>query len=114
VEDEQIAGMDIQAMVEEEGYSVVDLVDTGGGALDTLDDESVDLVLLDINLPGELDGIETSEKISENSYDVPYIFLTAYSDESTLDRAKHTNPAGFLIKPVTQADLKASIEMALQ
>lgn len=112
VEDERIASMDIQEMIEEAGYSVADATSNAESALEVLDSDPVDLVIMDINLPGEMDGIEATEKINEQ-YDIPVIYLTAFSNEETLDRARETEPAGYLVKPITQVDVKATIEMVL-
>ncbi|MFB6347417.1 MAG: response regulator [bacterium] len=112
VEDEQIAGMDIREMIKEAGYESVTLKNTAESALDYINSDSVNLVLMDINLPGEKDGIEAAREINQN-HGIPLIYLTAFSDEETLRRARSTQPAGFLVKPVTRADVKASIEMAL-
>lgn len=112
VEDERIASMDIQEMIEEAGYSVADATSNAESALEVLDSDPVDLVIMDINLPGEMDGIEATEEINDQ-YDIPVIYLTAFSNEETLDRARETEPAGYLVKPITQVDVKATIEMVL-
>lgn len=113
VEDEQIAAMDIRQMIEELDYRVVDIVDTSRAALEKLEQHSVDLIIMDIMLAGNDDGIKTVRKINR-SYDVPVVYLTAYSDDDTLTRAKETNPAGFLVKPVTKEDLRTTIEIVLE
>ncbi len=112
VEDEQIAGVYIREMIETAGYQQVTLTDTAESALDIIESEEIDLVIMYINLPGELDGIEATKTIN-HEHEIPVIYLTAFSDEETLRRARSTQPAGFLVKPVTTADVKASIEMAL-
>jgi CheY-like chemotaxis protein len=113
VEDEQIAAMDIRQMIEELDYRVLDIVDTSRAALEKLDQHSIDLILMDIMLAGKDDGIKTVRKINQ-SYDIPVVYLTAYSDDETLTRAKETNPAGFLVKPVTKEDLRTTIEIVLE
>lgn len=112
VEDEQITAMEVQSMLEEMGYEAAGIVDRGNDALDRLEEDSVDLVIMDIRLPGDLNGIETTEEINER-FDVPVIYFSAYSDDQTLEGARDTEPAGFLIKPITKQDLRSSIEMAL-
>lgn len=112
VEDEQITAMDLQEMVEEAGYRVRDLVDTAEAALEVLEDDPADLVIMDIRLPGEQDGIEATRQINER-FRIPVVYLTALSDEETLERARDTEPAGFLVKPVTMADLNATLTMVL-
>ncbi len=112
VEDEQITAMDLQEMVQEAGYRVRDLVDTAESALEVLEDDPADLVIMDIRLPGEQDGIEATRQINER-FRVPVVYLTALSDEETLERARDTEPAGFLVKPVTMADLNATLTMVL-
>jgi CheY-like chemotaxis protein len=113
VEDEQIAAMDIRQMIEELDYRVLDIVDTSRAALEKLEQHSMDLIIMDIMLAGKDDGIKTVRKINQ-SYDIPVVYLTAYSDDETLTRAKETNPAGFLVKPVTKEDLRTTIEIVLE
>jgi DNA-binding NarL/FixJ family response regulator len=112
VEDEQIVSMDIKDMVEEANYSVTATAENAENALEILDENDADIVLMDIRLPGEMDGINATEIIKEK-HDIPVVYLTAYSDEKTLKRAQATQPAGFLVKPVTGADLQTTIEMVL-
>lgn len=113
VEDEQITAMEVQAKLEEMGYEVPTIVDNGDAALSYLEGDSVDLVLMDIRLPGAMDGIDVTEEINER-FEVPVVYVSAYSDDESLDRAKGTQPAGFLIKPITKEDLRSSIEVALE
>lgn len=112
VEDEQITAMEVQAKLEEMGYEVPTIVDNGNAVLDYLENNDLDLVLMDIRLPGTMDGIDITEEINER-FDVPVVYVSAYSDDESLDRAKGTQPAGFLIKPITKEDLRSSIEVAL-
>ncbi|MFB6347426.1 MAG: response regulator [bacterium] len=113
VEDEQITAMEVQSMLEEMDYNVVGIEDTGKAALEVLEENSVDLVIMDIRLPGGMDGIETTRRINEE-HDVPVIYFSAYSDDQTLEGARETEPAGFLIKPITKEDLRSSVEIALE
>ncbi|NQT26278.1 response regulator [candidate division KSB1 bacterium] len=112
VEDERVVVLEIVDRLEELGYQVVDTADSGQEAIDKAVALEPDLILLDIILQGEMDGIVVGEKILE-SLDVPIIFLTAHSDELTLKRAKSIAPFGYLIKPFEERALHTSIEMAL-
>jgi DNA-binding LytR/AlgR family response regulator len=112
VEDESIVSKDIQQCLEKLGYNVVEAVDTGEKALEMLEKKNPDLVLMDIMLKGDMTGIETAETIKE-IYGVPVIYLTAYADRNTLNKAKVTEPYGYILKPFQEIDLHTSIEMAL-
>jgi DNA-binding LytR/AlgR family response regulator len=112
VEDESIVSKDIQHSLLKLGYNVVGASATGDGALELLENNSVDIVLMDIMLKGDKNGIEVAEIVKEN-YKIPVIFLTAYADDSTLEKAKITEPYGYIIKPFKEIDLLTSIEMAL-
>ncbi len=110
VEDEQVTSMDLKEMIEAIGYSVSVTCDTAEGTLEFLDGNRVDLVLLDIHLAGERDGIDVAGEIQKR-FDVPFVYLTAHSNDKTLNRARETQPDGFLVKPITQADLNATLRM---
>lgn len=113
VEDEAILILDISQSLELMGYSVIGTAAKGEDALKFLaHGAKPDIVLMDIHLKGELDGIETAEEI-KRLYQIPFIYLTAYSDERTLERAKKTEPYGYINKTYNREDLKSSIEMAL-
>ena len=112
VEDEVIVGMDIQCRLKKIGYTAVGPVVTGEDAVARAERELADLVLMDINLPGDIDGITAARRIHDR-LDIPVVFLTAYSDEGTLQQAKHAEPAGYLVKPFNERELHATIEMAL-
>jgi len=112
VEDESIVSKDIQHSLKKLGYNVVGAAATGEKALELVKSESPDIVLMDIMLKGNMNGIEVSE-IVKKEYNIPIIFLTAYADESTLSKAKVTEPYGYIIKPFKEIDLHTSIEMAL-
>ncbi|TGN18594.1 response regulator [Leptospira idonii] len=111
VEDERIIAINICSTLKQYGY-ISNYVSEGQAALESVDTETYDLVLMDIMLNGDLDGIEVA-KIIKQRKDLPIIYLTAYSDESTLDRAKTTEPFGYLIKPFNSRDLYISVEMAI-
>lgn len=112
VEDESIVAKDIQNSLKKLGYSVPSIENSGEDAIDAAGQHRPDLILMDIMLKGEISGIEAAEQI-KNRYQIPVIFLTAYADESTLSKAKVTEPYGYIIKPFKEIDLHTSIEMAL-
>ena len=111
VEDERITALDISRMLGILGYSVAGLVATGEDALRVVAESPPDLVLMDINLEGELSGIEAAAAINRD-HGVPVLFLTAYADRQTLDQAKETRPFGYLLKPCTEETLRVALEMA--
>ena len=94
------------------GYTVSAIVSSGEEALKQTEKDQPDLVLMDIVLQGETTGIDTAEKIRLR-FDVPVVYLTAYSDEATLEKAKVTEPFGYLLKPFSDSELHSTIEMAL-
>lgn len=117
VEDEIITAEHIKLALKNQGYQVVSLLISGEEAINKVEDTEVDLVLMDINLKGEMDGVEAAEEIW-NSHSIPVIFLTAYSDEKTLQRAKITETSvkksfGVLNKPFKEEDLHSLIEKTL-
>lgn len=112
VEDESIVSKDIQHSLNKLGYNVVGAASTGEKALELARSERPDIVLMDIMLKGQMNGIETAE-IIRNELSIPVVFLTAYADESTLSKAKVTEPYGYIIKPFKEVDLNTSIEMAI-
>lgn len=112
VEDESIVSKDIQHSLKKLGYTVVGAASAGEKALEIARIEKPDIVLMDIMLKGEMNGIETAEIIRQEM-SIPVVFLTAYADESTLMKAKVTEPYGYIIKPFKEIDLHTSIEMAI-
>ncbi|MBK7387991.1 MAG: response regulator [Bacteroidetes bacterium] len=112
VEDESIVAKDIQNTLIRLGYDVPATASNAASAFQKLDDIMPDLVFLDIKLKGDIDGIEIAEKI-KNSYEIPVIFLTSFVDKTTLDRAKVTEPYGYIVKPFNESDLQTTVEMAL-
>jgi DNA-binding LytR/AlgR family response regulator len=112
VEDEILVATDIQESLESLGYTVLGMVDTGLKAIDAVERELPDLVLMDINLKGEMTGIEAAKIISKTS-DVPIIYLTANADIDTVNKAKVALPYGYIIKPFTDKDLQTNIEIAI-
>ncbi len=112
VEDESILAMNIQDTLVELSYEVIGCVNDGEKAIEKADKTLPDLILMDINLKGEMDGIDTAKRIKER-HNVPVVFLTAYSDQKTIDRAKLTDPFGYIIKPFEKKDLHTNIEISL-
>lgn len=112
VEDESIVSKDIQHSLKKLGYNVVGAASTGETAVELAGKERPDIVLMDIMLKGDMNGIEAAEQIREK-YALPIIFLTAYADESTLAKAKVTEPHGYILKPFKEIDLHTTIEMAI-
>ncbi|MEG4406226.1 ATP-binding protein [Microcoleus sp. MON2_D5] len=112
VEDEVIVAQDIAGRLKKLGYAVTATVSSGEEAIQKAIENPPDLVLMDIVLKGDMDGVTAAEKIRINR-DVPTVFLTAYADDQTLQRAKLTDPFGYIIKPFQQNDLRVAIEIAL-
>ncbi len=113
VEDERIVARDIEKRLKKLGYCVVGSVASGEEALQQTKLTLPDLVLMDIQLKGQLDGIQTAEQI-HTDFDIPVVYLTAYADDETLQRAKVTEPFGYIVKPFDERDLHAAIEVALR
>jgi two-component system, cell cycle sensor histidine kinase and response regulator CckA len=112
VEDENIIAMDVEHRLKSMGYTVPALASSGEEAVKKVAEIRPDLVLMDIRLKGDLDGVGAAEQIRAR-YDVPVVYLTAYMDDYTLHRAKKTEPGGYILKPVENRELYASIELAL-
>lgn len=112
VEDEYIVGKDIEARLISLGYDIVAVVGSGEEAIEQVLLRRPALVLMDVMLRGEMDGIVTAERI-KNLYNIPVVFLTAYADENTLRRAQVSDPFGYLLKPFEERELHITIEMAL-
>lgn len=112
VEDNVIIADDMQSMLEEIGYEIVDNVIVYEQAEEVLRTQQVDLVLIDIILASDKTGIDLGKHIRAN-YDIPFIFVTSNSDRATVENAKAVQPNGYLVKPFEQQDLYTSIEIAL-
>ncbi len=114
VEDEVITSEVIAEQLSQLGYTVTDTVTSGTAALASIAKTLPDLVLMDIMLKkGDIDGVMTAAHIREQ-FKIPVIYLTAHSDEATLDRAKVTEAFGYIVKPFHDRDLRTAIEMALE
>lgn len=112
VEDEAIIASVIAAALKKFGYEVIEILNSGEAAVTATLAKVPDLILMDIRLQREMDGISAVERIQEH-LDIPVIYLTAYADEPTLERAKKTRPYGYIPKPFQEIELKTTIEMAL-
>lgn len=112
VEDETIVAKDIQCSLQRLGYHVPSTATSGEEAIRKAGELKPDLVIMDIVLKGRMDGVETAQQL-QHRYDVPVVYLTAYADHQTLDRAKTTTPAGYMLKPFQPTELRTTIELAL-
>jgi PAS domain S-box-containing protein len=112
VEDERIIAMDIRARLQKLGYQVSAVVGSGRQAIQKAQELHPDLVLMDIRLEGEMDGVEAAEQLRTH-LDVPVIYLTAYADDETLNRARVTEPYGYLLKPFEEHEIRSTVEIAL-
>ncbi|BBO91581.1 response regulator [Desulfosarcina ovata] len=111
VEDERILAEDLKETLLELGYNVAGNVGSGEKAVELASKTEIDLALMDIKLEGELDGVNTAE-VLRNRFDIPVIYLTAFSDDTLLQKAKKTEPFGYVIKPYRASEIKSVIEMA--
>ena len=112
VEDDAVIGQLLEFHLSEFGHQVLDICHNSERALDKISSLTPDLVLLDINIEGTRDGIQIAE-ILEKDYSIPYMFITALSDPSTLQRARSVNPVAYLVKPFKEDDLRASITIGI-
>jgi signal transduction histidine kinase len=113
VEDERIVALHLRQQLTKLGYDVPAPVASGEAALLQVEHARPNLILMDIHIEGLLDGIETATRVPAD-YHIPVIYLTAYSEPATLDRARTTKPYGFLVKPFSERELHATIQMALE
>ncbi|MEO5359292.1 MAG: response regulator [Nitrospirota bacterium] len=112
VEDEFIIANAIKLIIQDMGYTVIDIVSSGEQAIELAKTSTPDIILMDISLNGQIDGIEAAMKIRV-SLDIPVIFLTSHVNDALLERAKLTEPFGYLLKPFQDKELQTNIEMAL-
>ncbi|MCD6117848.1 response regulator [bacterium] len=112
VEDEWIVSLELQEHLKQMGYGIIGSVDEGIDAIEKLYHHTPDVILMDIKLKGNMDGIETSQKIRKE-FNIPIIFLTANTDENTYGRAMATNPYGYIQKPFNSRELNLTIKCAL-
>ncbi len=112
VEDEGIVSIDIRNILRNLGYAFVEMVFSGEEALNKTKDWNPDVILMDIGLKGDMDGIEAA-RIIKNRSNTPIIFLTGFADDNTLARANKINPVGYIIKPINNKELDDVISKAL-
>ena len=112
VEDEIIIAEGLQRKLKSMGYDIIGIASSGEEAIKKIKENNPDLILMDIVIHGMMDGIETAAQI-HSLFDIPVVYLTAYADEKTLQRAKITEPFGYLIKPFKERELQITIEIAL-
>ena len=112
VEDEVIVARTIANQLTQLGYTVVGRASSGVDAIQKANSMRPDLVLMDVVLKGEMDGIMAASQICSQQ-DIPIVFLTAYADENTLQRAKNTLPLGYIVKPFSPGELRVAVELAL-
>ena len=113
VEDDMIIGAKISMQLTNLGYEVTGIIPRGEEAIVHVTQNKPDIVLLDINLKGDLDGIETATKMQETA-NIPIIYVTANTDEATFNRAKETRPYAFIGKPIKNLDLQRAIELTIE
>ncbi|MEH1871628.1 hybrid sensor histidine kinase/response regulator [Nostoc sp.] len=112
VEDEYILAINLQECLESMGYTVLDIADSAEGAVVKATELCPNLILMDIRLSGEMDGIQAAEQIWHN-LQIPAIYVTGHSDKSTVDRATLTSPFGYILKPIKEQELYVAIQTAL-
>lgn len=112
VEDELIAAEDLRITLTNLGYKVSSMVSSGRKAIKEIEEKRPDLILMDIKLKGDMDGVEASKQI-RSRFNIPIIYITALSDNDALQRAKTTEPFGYIHKPIEENELHTTIEMAL-
>ena len=110
VEDELIIASDIEMILTDAGYEVVGIATNYDDALSAISANEPDLILLDINLESDADGVILAEEINRN-FNIPFIYLTSNTDPLTINRVKRTNPAGFIVKPFNEKDILTNIEI---
>ncbi len=112
VEDETIIAMEIESSLTSLGYDITSIVDTGEKAITKAETDQPDIILMDIRIKGEMDGIEAAN-IIQIRFNIPVVFSTAYLDEEKLEQVKLTMPFGYVLKPVQKRELRVTIEIAL-
>jgi DNA-binding LytR/AlgR family response regulator len=112
VEDESIVALDLASGLEHDGYNIAGIADNAEEAQQLFNDNEVDIILMDVNIIGEKDGIDTAIEILKQRA-VPIIYLTAFTDAQTIERIKQTHPAAFLSKPYTLTNVRIAIELAV-
>lgn len=108
VEDEALIADDMAEILEMHGFIVSDIVDEAVDALSSVEKNNPDMALLDINIKGEEDGISLASRL-----EIPFVFITSFYDQKTIQRASKVNPSGYLVKPFSENELIANVELAL-
>jgi CheY-like chemotaxis protein len=109
VEDEGVVSIDIRNMLKKAGYGIAAVAFQGEEAIQKAEQSKPDLILMDIGLKGEIDGIEAAKRIRDH-FQIPVVFLTGFADDVTLAKAKEVNPAGFIIKPINEEELNKTLD----
>ena len=112
VEDESIVALDIKRIINNLGHDIVDIVSSFEDAIKSVKKNSPQLIFSDINLGKEKDGIDIIEEIQKEKF-IPVVYLTAYSDEETIQRAIRTNPLGYILKPFKKEDIKSTLLLSI-
>ncbi len=112
VEDEAIVAEDIRNTLQNLGYTIYAVVPSGEEAITKIEEDKPDLVLMDVVLKGNMDGIEAASQI-HSRFNIPVVYLTAFTDKKTIERAKLTEPFGYIVKPFEDRELHSTVEMAL-
>ncbi len=112
VEDESIIAMTLSHTLKDLGYTVIDVVSSGEAAIQAVNQGEIDLILMDINIDGDIDGIETAAKIRQK-HNIPVIYLTSYADDRTIARAEKTGSFGYILKPFKGREVRAAIQIAI-
>jgi CheY-like chemotaxis protein len=113
VEDEILIAEELRERLSRFGYSVIAAVDSADEGIAIATRELPDLVLMDIRLKGEKDGVQAAKEIRQQ-VDIPIVYVTAYSDQQTVDRAKQTEHDAYILKPFHRSELRSTIEVAMQ
>ncbi len=114
VEDESIVAMEIESYIQKLGYTVIDICSNAKDTLKTVSEHSIDIILMDICIKGELDGVETTAIIKKDHPHIQIIYLTAHLDDYNVDRAIKTNPTAYLSKPFHREELRVFLKIALR
>jgi len=113
VEDESLVALEIENFVKSLNYNVIGSVTNAKECLTTISKKNIDLILMDVYIKGDIDGIECSKMIKQNTL-IPIIYISAFSDDETLNRAISTNPSAYLIKPFNRKELEIAIRISLK
>jgi signal transduction histidine kinase len=113
VEDERLTSDHLRRLLKRGGYEIAGIASNANEAIERMEQDRPDLMLVDIGLPGMYDGVHVAQRARED-YEIPVVFLTAFSDPDTIRRARASEPYGFIVKPFVEEELQATIEIALQ